>query len=279
VIARILAAAALLACVAALPAAAQNFTSPPRPDQYVTDKAGALSAAATTALDNELAAYESKTGHRILVWIGDSTGSVPLETWTTQTADTWKVGRKGHDDGAVLFLFMKDHKVRIEVGYGLEGTLTDADSARIISDDIVPRMRANDVDGAVEAGIGAILTTVTPSYAGSPVPTPASSDESDNSSPWIGLIVAIVVLIVFIIVIVQIVATIRYGYLITREGAAAARKQIPGWWWLGVGSGIGSGIGSGSSGGGFSGGSFGGGGLSGGGFGGGFGGGGASGSW
>ena len=59
---------------------------------------------------------------------------MPLETYTAQSAHEWKIGRKGHDDGAVLFLFMRDHKVRIEVGYGLEGSLTDADSKRIIDD-------------------------------------------------------------------------------------------------------------------------------------------------
>ena len=72
-----------------------------------------------------------------------------METWTGETADHWKIGRRGHDDGAVLFIFMQDHKVRIEVGYGLESSLTDADSHRIIQDVIVPRMKAGDVDDAV----------------------------------------------------------------------------------------------------------------------------------
>ncbi len=105
---------------------------PPTPDHHVTDPSGALSTSARTALENELTAYESATGHQIVVWIAQTTGDVPLETFTTETADRWKVGRHGHDDGAVLFVFIQDHKVRIEVGYGLESHLTDATRIRLL---------------------------------------------------------------------------------------------------------------------------------------------------
>ena len=118
----------------------------------------------------------------MIVWIAQSTGDVPLETWTGETAAKWKVGRHGHDDGAVLFLFMHDHKIRIEVGYGLESALTDADSYRIINNVIRPKMRADDVDGAVSSGVAAMLTTITPSYAGvTPPPEASSSDESSGN--------------------------------------------------------------------------------------------------
>ena len=93
---------------------------------------------ARTALESELESFEATTGHHVVVYIGQTTGDVPLETWTAETASTWKVGQKGKDDGAILFLFMKDHKVRIEVGYGLESTLTDALSKQIIDTVIVP---------------------------------------------------------------------------------------------------------------------------------------------
>lgn len=156
--------ATLLACVWAVPALSAGFTVPPTPSHFVTDSGGALSQDAKTALESELAAYQKATGHQIIVWIGDTTGNVPLETWTGDSAHQWKIGRHGHDDGAVLFLFMKDHRVRIEVGYGLESSLTDADASRIIQDDITPRMRSGNVDEAVSSGVAAMLTTITPSY-------------------------------------------------------------------------------------------------------------------
>ncbi|MBV8196566.1 MAG: TPM domain-containing protein [Candidatus Eremiobacteraeota bacterium] len=112
------AAIAALLCVLPGVAAAQGFKIPPTPDHHVTDSAGALSSGARAAIENQLQAYESATGHQVVVWVGETTGDVPLETWTGETADRWKIGRRGHDDGAVLFLFMHDRKVRIEVGYG-----------------------------------------------------------------------------------------------------------------------------------------------------------------
>jgi hypothetical protein len=142
--------------LATLPVAsfAQGFAIPPTPNHFVTDNAGALSTNARASIENELQGYERATGHQVIVWIGQSTGDVPLETWTGETAAKWKAGRRGHDDGAVLFVFMRDHKIRIEVGYGLESALTDADSYRIITKVIRPKMRANDVDGAVSERCG-----------------------------------------------------------------------------------------------------------------------------
>jgi uncharacterized protein len=156
----------LVAGVLSLPALAADFSVPPVPAHYVTDNAGALSIATQATVDGELKAYARATGHQVIVWIGDTTGDVPLETWTGETAQEWHVGRRGKDDGAILFLFMSDRKVRIEVGYGLEGSLTDADASRIIRNDVVPRMKANDPNGAVSSGVAAMLTTITPSYAG-----------------------------------------------------------------------------------------------------------------
>jgi uncharacterized protein len=240
---------ALVALLYAVPAIAAGvgFTIPPTPARYVTDNADALSENTRASLENELRAYEGATGHQIVVWIGQTTGDVPLETWTGETADHWKIGRRGKDDGAVLFVFMQDHKVRIEVGYGLEGALTDADSFRIITQVIRPRMRANDVDGAVSDGVAAILKTITPSYSG--VSAPAEEAQTQTMT---GKDVGVLVILglIFLLAIVVVMKAARGGYLVT---------------------------GGGFGGGGFGGGGFGGGGFSAGG--GGFGGGGASGGW
>ncbi|MEO6834641.1 MAG: TPM domain-containing protein [Candidatus Tumulicola sp.] len=253
----------VLALVWALPAFADDFKVPPTPDHHVTDPAGALTAAARTALENELQTYETATGHQILVWIGQTTGDVPLETWTGQTADRWKIGRRGHDDGAVLFVFMADHKLRIEVGYGLEGSLPDAAAHRIIADDITPRMKRGDVDGAVSSGVAAMLTTITPAFKVAE-PAPSPPDLRDASRAILAVIVLGFVLLVFV---GRIASSIRYGYLVTREGKVAARKDMGSWLlWTGMGAGMGGGSSFDGGGGGFSagGGGFGGGGASGG---------------
>ncbi|HYL27387.1 MAG TPA: TPM domain-containing protein [Candidatus Nitrosotalea sp.] len=270
----------LFLLVAALPqlALGQDFKVPPKPDHYVTDNADALSSGARSSIEDELHAYEQSTGHQVIVWIGDTTGDVPLETFTGDTARAWKVGRKGHDDGAILFLFMSDHKVRIEVGYGLESSLTDADSHRIIQDVIVPRMRAGKIDDAVSGGVAAILKTITPAYSAVSAP-PAASE--GNASPavtafilGIFAIFGVVIIFVIITIILRVIYAVRYGYLILREGPKKAKSDMKtSAFWSGAAGGL---ISSSSFGGGDSGGDFGGGFDAGGGD---FGGGGASGSW
>ena len=96
-------------------------------------------------------------GRQIFVYIGKSTGGVPIEDWTVKAFKTWKVGRKGLDNGVVLFLMVDDRRIRIEVGYGLEGQLTDALSSRIIHDTIQLKLAANDADGAVTSGVEEIV--------------------------------------------------------------------------------------------------------------------------
>lgn len=265
-------AGALLACAWAIPAISADFNIPPTPDRYVTDNAGVLSNATHTSLENQLHAYETLTGHQIVVWIGQTTGDVPLETWTGETADHWKIGRRGLDDGAVLFIFMQDHKARIEVGYGLESKLTDADSYRIIQNEIRPRMRAGDVDAAVTGGVAAMLTTISPSYNGVTPPPEAQQASTDARSITAVVVLSLIALFVIFIIAMRIIGGIRYGYLVMREGSLAARRDMRRWgfWGGGYAGGLGSSWGGGGWGGG-------GGGFSAGG--GGFGGGGASGGW
>ncbi len=252
-------------------AVAQGFKVPPTPDHHVTDLAGALSFSTRTALENQLQSYEGATGHQIVVWVGETTGDVPLETWTGDTADHWKVGRRGHDDGAVLFVFMRDHKVRIEVGYGLESALTDADAHRIISEDIVPRMRSANVDGAISSGVSAMLTTISPAYAGASPPPDSATPEQSTSLSFVIIVLGLSIVFVIFVVMLEVTRELRYGYLVLREGRSAARKDMRSWPAWGAALYSGAGAFSGGFGGGFGGGFSAGGG--------GFGGGGASGGW
>lgn len=261
------AASALFAMLFALPliAAAPDFTIPPAPDHYVTDNAGVLSDQTRTSLESRLRDYEAATGHQIIVWIGQTTGDVPLETWTGETSDHWKIGRKKYDDGAVLFVFMADRKVRIEVGYGLESKLTDADSFRIIQTDILPRMRAGDVDAAVQAGVAAMLVTITPNVVNTTPPPAAAGQGNEIALNPLWFFFAFILFII----IVHIIRSLYYGYLVMHGGRPEAQAQMRRSQWFGgpiVMGGFGGG-GFGGGGGGFSGG------------GGGFGGGGASGGW
>ncbi|HEY6327138.1 MAG TPA: TPM domain-containing protein [Candidatus Cybelea sp.] len=263
---------ALLAVALAWPLAtpAQGFKIPPTPDHYVTDNAGVLSSDTRASVESELHAYETATGHQVVVWIAQTTGDVPLETWTGETASHWKIGRRGHDDGAVLFLFMQDHKVRIEVGYGLESSLTDADSHRIISDVIVPRMKAGDPNGAVSTGVAAMLTTITPGYKGvTPPPKESPSSAGTGVAAFLAVVIGLTFLFLIFMTVMAVVRMIRYGYLILREGPKAAGKDMKSWpvWAGGAFVAGSSGFGGGGDfGGGFSsgGGDFGGGGASGG---------------
>ena len=153
--------AALLPLLAALGAAAASEPLiPPPPTRWVTDQVGFLSEPARERLDASLADYEQATGHQLLVWIGKTTQPAPTEDWTVRAFKAWRVGRKGIDDGLILFIFSEDRKIRIEVGYGLEPIVTDVQASRIIREVIAPRIQAGDRDGAVEAGVSALTQLI-----------------------------------------------------------------------------------------------------------------------
>ena len=133
---------------------------PPAPTRWVTDTANFMSAEAVHSLDAQLEAYEHSTGHQLIVYIGKTTGGVPIEDWAVRAFAAWKVGRKGLDDGLALFIMSDDRKLRIEVGYGLEAQVPDAIASRIINEVIVPRIQAGDRDGAVTAGMDAVTRAI-----------------------------------------------------------------------------------------------------------------------
>jgi uncharacterized protein len=229
---------------------------PPAPAEFVTDNVGALGEATRQSLARRLSSYAETTGHQVLVWIGETTGDVPIEDFAVHAFEKWKVGRKGIDDGVVLFLFTRDHKMRIEVGYGLEDKIPDVAASRIIRDTIAPRMRAGDVDGAVSSGVEAIVARVEGKLP------PDERPGYERTAPKLTLVQSIFLAIGLIALI---------AFLATHPNLAAFLLLT-----FFSGGRRGGGFGGGG-GGGFGGGGFGGGGFSGGG--GGSGGGGASGSW
>ncbi|HEY6320913.1 MAG TPA: TPM domain-containing protein [Thermoanaerobaculia bacterium] len=152
VLAALAAAASALAAPAAAAAKEVPFLS-----GRVVDEAGLLSAAARQRIDGELAALQREAGGQVAVLILQSLGGEPLEEYSVKVAQAWKLGQKGKDNGILLLISRDDHKVRIEVGYGLEGTLTDLRSNEIIDQVIRPRFRQGDFDGGVEQGVDAIV--------------------------------------------------------------------------------------------------------------------------
>ena len=133
---------------------------PAAPQRWFTDTAGLVSPAVASELDGRLEAFERSSGRQVVVYIGTTTGVVPIEDWAVKAFAAWRVGRQGLDDGLALFIMTADRRLRIEVGYGLEGVVPDALAGRVINEEIVPRLEQGDSDGAVRAGIERLIAIV-----------------------------------------------------------------------------------------------------------------------
>ena len=135
---------------------------PPVPGRWATDEAGFLSRQAVAAIDARLENFERQSGHQVLVYIGRTLGEgAVLEDWAVKTFEAWKVGRRGLDDGLVLFILAEDRKMRIEVGYGLEDRVPDARAFRVINDILVPGFQSGRQDEAVGNAVSALLGYIT----------------------------------------------------------------------------------------------------------------------
>jgi len=233
-------------------AAAAATPLPPKPARWLTDEAGVLTPASSQAIDRKLEAFAHEQGTQVLVAIFRRLPSDEvLEDWTQKVAESWGVGRSKQDDGVVLFAFVDDRALRIEVGYGLEGALTDLESKAILDSVLIPHLRRGDWDGGIAAAADALIEAVRGEYK--PQPT---SRRLAGGGPKLNPRMLLLMLVIFVLFVVL--------------SSRASRRS--GWRGGGMrGGGLGGGFG------GFGGGGFGGGGFSGGG--GSFGGGGASGRW
>ena len=287
---------ASMLCLALFLGLSRAFALVPVPEltSRVVDLTGTLSETQRQELDDLLRVYEEKKGTQVAVLMVPSTSPEAIEQYALRVVEKWKLGRKKVDDGALLLVAKDDRALRIEVGYGLEGALTDADSKRIISEIITPRFRAGDFYGGIQAGVEAILKRL----EGEALPPPPAARQRDSRrGGGIGNLMPIVLIAFFLVG-----SFLRkiFGRVL---GGVATGGVISFLSWLLLGSlflglflgvlafiltlaGAGSGMGRGGRGwGGPMGGGFGGGGFRGGGFGGfsggggGFGGGGASGRW
>jgi uncharacterized protein len=285
----------LLAAALAFVAAALYAEVPVPPlEARVTDLTGTLTAEQTADLEGTLAQFEAKKGSQIAVLIVPTTRPETIEQYGIRVAEAWKLGRKGIDDGALLLVAKNDRELRIEVGYGLEGVLTDATSNRIIDEIVVPRFKQGDFYGGIRAGVERMIGVV----QGEPLPPrSASAHRSRRMDPGIlfGIVIGATVVggllapifgrlgagavtgSVTGLLVWLLFSSIALGLLFGLFVLALSLGQGAGPGYLGRGYG-GRGMGGWSSGG-WSGGGFGGGGGGFSGGGGGFGGGGASGRW
>ena len=252
----------------------------------VIDLTGTLSGGAVNRIESELQSLEAQKGSQLAVLIVPTTQPEDIEQYGIRVADQWKLGRKGVDDGAILIVAKDDRRVRIEVGYGLEGALPDAIANRIIDETITPHFKLGDYDGGVEAGISQMISVV----EGEPLPQPDRRWE--HRGGLVNLLPFVLVGVVFVSGVLRAIFGRLFGSVATGALAGGIVWLISHFLMLGLGVGIlaflfalllgtsrgwsagrggwggfGTGLGGGLGGGGFSGG------------GGGFGGGGASGSW
>ena len=236
-------AAALIALTAG---AVRALDVPPRPLGRVSDFAGLLSPGERARIEQRLEEIERATSNQFAVAIFPSLEGESLEDFSIRLAETWKIGQAGRDNGVILLVFLKERRIRIEVGYGLEGAIPDAVAGRIIRNVLAPRFRQQDYVGGLLAAIDALDAASRGEFG------PMARSPTSRSPPPDYLVFLLPGLL---FVVMFLGALARRSTVIGRRGG--------GFWWFGPGFGGGWGGG----GGGFSGG------------GGGFGGGGASGGW
>ncbi|MBN8518024.1 MAG: TPM domain-containing protein [Candidatus Accumulibacter sp.] len=132
----------------------------PRLAARVTDLTSTLDVEQRRRLDDRLAAFEKAKGSQIAVLIVPTVQPESVEQYALRVVESWELGRRGVDDGALLLIAKDDRKLRIEVGYGLEGALNDATAKRIISETIAPRFKRGDFYGGIDAGIAAMMQVI-----------------------------------------------------------------------------------------------------------------------
>lgn len=145
----------------------------------VTDLTGTLSAEQRGALEESLRAFEALKGAQLAVLLVPTTAPESIEQYAMRVAEAWKLGRAGVDDGLLLLVATADRRMRIEVGYGLEGVVPDAVAKRVIAETITPYFRQGDIPGGIEAGMQQLMRIVD----GEPLPPPAAASGGQGLPP------------------------------------------------------------------------------------------------
>ncbi len=179
------------ACILALPvfwafAAAADVAVPPLAGRVV-DQTRTLSSGDIASLTQTLRDFEARKGSQVAVLIVPTTAPETIEQFSIRVAEAWKIGRKRIDDGAILVVAKDDRKLRIEVGYGLEGVLNDVTAKRIIDEVITPKFRSGDFAGGISAGVNRIIRVIDGEKLPAPAPRqgPGLLSHIDPSNPFV----------------------------------------------------------------------------------------------
>jgi uncharacterized protein len=184
----------VLACLV-LAGARQAFAQVAVPElrARVTDLTKTLSASEAQALEQKLAAFETRKGSQIAVLLVPTTAPETIEQYSIRVADSWKLGRADSDDGVLLLVAKNDRTVRIEVGYGLEGAVPDVLANRIVNQVVVPRFRAGDFAGGIEAAVDRLIALID----GEPLPEPPRRATDPNST--FGAAMPLLLMVIFVV--------------------------------------------------------------------------------
>lgn len=160
----------LFLIIATIPFVARAYTSPGTPAGFVNDFAGMLKADERAQLEQKITAFASSTSNEIAVVTVPNLGGDTVENFATKLFEEWKIGKAKKDNGVLLLISRDDRKLRIEVGYGLEGALTDAQSYWIIQDVIKPQFKAGNYYGGIDGGVSKIMAATQGEYVPSTSP-------------------------------------------------------------------------------------------------------------
>jgi uncharacterized protein len=219
--------ASILALLLCWACSALALVAVPPLSGQVVDQTGTLSAGDIASLTQTLRDLETRKGSQVAVLIVPTTDGEAIEQYSLRVAEAWKIGRKKIDDGALLVIAKNDRRLRIEVGYGLEGALTDVTSKRIIDEDITPKFKAGDFAGGVSAGVNRIIRVA----EGEKLPEPEPPHWQDT-----GLLSGIDPFNPFVLAFVFIVGSALRAALGRLVGSAATGGFVGVLAWLLVGS-------------------------------------------
>ncbi len=270
---------------------AQAYTSPGKPTGFVNDFAGIISTAEKVELETTLTALKKETGAEIVVVTVPALGDEVVETYAVKLFEEWGIGEKGKDNGLLLLIALQEKKMRIEVGYGLEGDITDAQASQIIRTILTPAFKEGKYEEGIAAAVGTIVEVIRKNPEALPVEETASFNLNSNwiylaififmwvvsilgrSKSWwlggvLGGVAGVIAGVVIgslitggILTLIFIIIGLVFDFIVSKAYQSSANRGVSPPWWIGGGRG---GSGGGGGFGGFGGGRSGGGGASGG---------------
>jgi len=255
----------LLILIALFPTAIFAYTSPGSPTGHINDFANVLSADAKTSLEQTLSNYETQSGNQLAVAIIPELEDETIETFAEKLYQEWGIGKKGKDNGALFLVSVKDRKMRIEVGYGLEGDLTDIESKKILDNVVPPYFKASDYNSGVQAAVSAMIEAIGGELNVAPAKKSSASQFPYGNYFWIAIglfmwltsilarsrswwlggviggVVGAVIWIVWSIIFtlpVLVVFGLLFDFIVSKKyKQAASTGNFHGLWWMGGGKG------------------------------------------